>query len=97
MLVKVKYVTMEKFWTWAKLDGLDSYRTAYSDADRCIDFEKDIWFELGKRMWKKHWRVFQDHVIYIHNDITKPFRIGILQYANSVREMHNLEKYLPPP
>ena len=31
-----------------------------------------------------------------HNDIVKPFRVEILQYAERVRKMHNLEKYLPP-
>ena len=48
-------------------------------------------------MWKKHRSVIQDHVKYIHNDIVKPFRFGILQYSERVHEMHNLAKYLPPP
>ena len=48
-------------------------------------------------MWRKHRSTFQYHVKYIHNDIVKPFRVGILQYAESVRDMHNLTKYLPTP
>ena len=48
-------------------------------------------------MWKKHWSVFQDHVKYIHNETVKPFIFGILQYAECVRETHELAKYLPPP
>ena len=48
-------------------------------------------------MCKKYYRVFQDHVKYIHNDIVKPFRVRILQYAERVCEMHNLTKYPPPP
>ena len=39
----------------------------------------------------------QDHVKYIHNDIVKPLRVGIIQYAKIVRDMNNLEKYLHPP
>ena len=53
---------------------------------------------MGKRMWRKHHHsVFQDHIKYIHNDIVKPFRAGILQYTGNIREMHNLAKFLTPP
>ena len=48
-------------------------------------------------MWRKHRSVFYDHVKYIHNDIAKPFRLGIIQYAEYIREMHDIAKYLPPP
>ena len=34
---------------------------------------------------------------YVCNDIVKPFKVKILRYADHVREMHDLEKYLPPP
>ena len=34
---------------------------------------------------------------YICNDIVKPFKFKILCYAKRVREMHDLENYLPPP
>ena len=27
----------------------------------------------------------------------KPFKVGIIKYNERVREIHNLEKYLPPP
>ena len=48
-------------------------------------------------MWKKNQSVFQDHVKYIHNDIVKPFIVVILQYAERVREMQDLENSLHPP
>ena len=48
-------------------------------------------------MWGEHWRVLQDHVKYIHNDIVKPLQFGVLHYAERAQEMHNLVKYLPPP
>ena len=34
---------------------------------------------------------------YIHNDIVKTFKDKIIRYTKSVREMHELDNYLPPP
>ena len=48
-------------------------------------------------MWRKHHSVFQDHIKYIRHDIVKPFRVRINCYAKCVQEMHDPEKYLPPP
>ena len=92
-----KYVTTEQLWVWEKLDGVDTAGDVYLGADRCLEFEKEIWFKLGKIMWKKHCSIFQDHVKYIHNDIFKTFRVGILQYAKHFCEMQDLAKYLLPP
>ena len=33
---------------------------------------------------------------YFIKDILKPFKVKIIRYAESVCEMHDLEKYLPP-
>ena len=82
---------IEAIWCRHVLGGV------YLGADRCLEFKIEMWIELGKSMWKKHWSVFQDHFKYIHNDIVKTFRVGILQYAKCVREMHDLAKYLPTP
>ena len=70
---KANYVTMEELWTWENLYGINTDGDAYLGMDKCIKFEKEIWFELGKSMWKKHRCVFQDHVKYIHNYMVKPF------------------------
>ena len=48
-------------------------------------------------MWRKHQIVYQDHMKYIWNDITKPFRVKILRYTKRMREIHDLAKYLHPP
>ena len=72
--------------------GIDVDGNYYLGADKCINFEKDTWFKLGKSMWKKHQSFFQDHIKYIHNNIVKPFRVVILQYDERVREMHDLAK-----
>ena len=58
--------------------------------ERCLNFYKYIWFEVGNIMWKKHRSVLQDHAKYIKNIIVKPFRVGIFQYAESFRDIHNL-------
>ena len=34
---------------------------------------------------------------HVNNDIVKLFKVKILRYAKSVHDMHDLEKYLPPP
>ena len=48
-------------------------------------------------MWRKHRYIFQNHINYIHNDTVKPFRVGIPQYTERVREMHDLVKYIHLP
>ena len=48
-------------------------------------------------MWRKQRIFYQDHMKYVRNDIVKPFKVKILRYAERVREMHDLAKYLHPP
>ena len=92
MLGEAENVTIEQFWSCKNLDGIDADGDAYLGADRWINFEKYIWFKLGHSMWKKRWDVFQYHFKYIHNDIMKPFWVGILQYSERVFEMYDLAK-----
>ena len=96
-LGELKGISADDFWTWAKTGtaGYDGH--AYLGMDKWFNFEKDICFELGKWMCRKHWSVYQDHLEYICNGSVKPFRVGILCYFNWVREMHDLAKYLSPP
>ena len=58
----VKSVTMEQFYTWDKDDWHERTWDPISGAEHCAYFEKELWFELGKRMWRKHRSVFQDNV-----------------------------------
>ena len=89
--------TIEKLWTWAKSDANDGFGDMYLGCDWCTEFDKEIWLDFGKRIWRKHRRTFQEHTKYIHNDIVKPFRVGILHYTELFCEMHDLANYLPPP
>ena len=91
-----KDVTMEQLCTWGKQYYINISGGMYLVRNICIEFDKDIWFKLGKIMLKRHRIILQDHVKYIHNDIVKPFRVSIIQYAECICEMHDLVKYFPP-
>ena len=77
---------MEEFWTWDKREGLDSDGDPIRGVDRCKDFEKELWFKLGKYMWRKQRSVFQDCVKYIHKVMVKHFRVVIIQYTKHPRD-----------
>ena len=96
-LRKLHGISVEDFWTWAKTDTMRYYGNYYLAQDKCVDFERGLWFELGKCMWRKHQSVYQDHMKYVCNDIVKPFKVKIIRYTKHVREMHYLSKYLPTP
>ena len=89
-------VTMENFRSWVNNDAINGSGDMYLGRYRCINFDTEIWFDLGKIIWGKNRITFQDHIKYTHNDILKTFRVGIIQYAEQVRHMHYLAKYLPP-
>ena len=71
-------LSTEDFWNWANTDttGYDGH--PYLANDKCVDFKRELWSELGKRMRRKHWSVYQDHMKYVRNDIVKPFKVKIL-------------------
>ena len=72
-------LSTEDFWTWKKADttGYDGH--PYLAIDNFVDFERELWFELGKCMWRKHRSYFQDHMNYVCNYILKPFKFKILR------------------
>ena len=58
-------LSTEDFWTWYKTDitGYDGHD--YLARDKCVKFERDLWFELEKCMWRKHQSVYQYHMNYV--------------------------------
>ena len=96
-LDKLAGIPTEDIWTWTKKDTTEYDGNEYLARDKCIDFERELWLELGKCMWRKYQSVYQDHMKYVCNDIVKPFKFKILCYAKRVRDMHDLAQYLPPP
>ena len=95
-LGNLKELSTDEFLTWAKSNGIGYDGDAYLGLEKCVDFEKELWFELGKAMCRKHQIVYQGHLKYIHSDIVKPFHVGILRYTERVQDMHDLAKQLPP-
>ena len=47
-LGKLTGISAEDFWNWAKTDtaGYDGHD--YLARDKCVKFERELWFELGK-------------------------------------------------
>ena len=88
-------VSTEDFWTWEKTDTIGYDGHPYLAIDKCVNFERELWFELGKCMWRKHRSVYQDHIKYFCNDILKSFKVKTLRYAERVQEIHELAKYPP--
>ena len=59
-------------------------------------FEKLLWFELGKLIWKDHRQVYYNHIKYLQQHICKPFKWTKIQYISRVREMFDYCIYLQP-
>ena len=85
-------VSTDDFWTWAKSDTIRYDRHAYLAIDKCVDFERELWFDLRKCMWRKNRSVYQDHMTYVRNDIVKLLKVKILCYDERMQEMHELAK-----
>ena len=41
-------ISTEDFWTWAKTDTPGYDGNDYLALDTCVNFERELWFELGK-------------------------------------------------
>ena len=90
-------VSAEEFWTWVKTDTIGYAGNPYLAIDKCVKFERELWFELGKCMRRKHRSVYQDHMKYVHNDIVKPLKDKTLCYTKRVRVMNDLANFLSLP
>ena len=97
MIGDAKDVIMEDLWDWDKVAGTNAGGEPVSGAEHYDYFKKNLWFDFGKSIWSKHRSAFQYNVKYIHNEIMKPFRVSIPQYAECIHEMYDLYKYLPFP
>ena len=63
----------------------------------CKVFEHMLCFKLGKNTWKNPHVLFDGHASYVTNNITKPYRVIILNYSEFVCEMFYLTLYPSPP
>ena len=90
----MKELSTDDSYNWERKDVTGYDVDAYLGIDKCANLDKELWIKLGNCMWRKHQSVYQDHLIYICNNILKPFRVEILRYAEQVQEMHDLAKHL---
>ena len=58
-----------------KTDNIGYDGHDYLAMDKLVDFDRELWLELGKCMWRKHWIVYHNHMKYVCNDIVKPFKV----------------------
>ena len=89
-------VTIEQFEYLDNEDCVNSGGYAVTGVNISIDFKKELWFDMGKSMWRKYLYVSQGHVKYNRNDILNLFRTVIVQYAERVCEIHDINKFMPP-
>ena len=47
-------LSTEDSWTWVKTDTIGYDRYTYLAIDNCVDFERELGFELGKCMCRKN-------------------------------------------
>ena len=47
-------LSAEDFWTWEKTDTMGYDGHDYLARYKCVDFDRELWFELGKCMWRKN-------------------------------------------
>ena len=81
---KLAGLSTEDFWTWANTDTKAYDRHPFLARDKCVNFERELWFEFGKCMWRKNRSVYQYHMKYICNDTVKPFKVKFPRYAERV-------------
>ena len=79
-----------------KAGGLDDSGYVVIGNIHCMDFDHKLWFELWETMWKNHCCVFYNHVRYVQNNITKPYKVIILKYYEQICEMFELAQYISP-
>ena len=41
--------------------------------------------------------VYNEHIIYVNNDIQKLYKMGMIKYAKYMCEMFDMNKFLPTP
>ena len=76
---------MDDLWTWSNTDTTGYDVHAYLAMDKCVNLERELWFELGKCMRRNHGSIYLDHLKYIHNYIVKPFRLKIIFQSERIR------------
>ena len=80
-LGKLAELSVEAFWSWPNIDTMGYDGHPLLAWYKCVNFERELWFELEKFIWINHRSVYQYNMKYIYNDIVKPFKVKILHYS----------------
>lgn len=85
------------FWNFSRSNVLDNYGNTIYGKYCCIHFNRKIWFELRKNTWNNQRSIFGDHLKYVYNDITKTYKVRILNYTKRLHAMFELDRNLSHP
>ena len=75
----------------------DNEESFVSGEQHCEAFERRIWFDLGKKMWRNHRNVHDDHMHYLQTDIIKPYKMSMIDFVERMRTLFKMKRYLQPP
>ena len=89
---EVKSLTPDEIQDWK-----DNEESFVSGEQHCQAFERRIWFDLGKKMWRNHRNVHDDHLHYLMTDIVKPYKMSMIDFVERLRTLFDMKRYLQPP
>ena len=72
----------------------DKVKLAYKNA--VMDYERDIMYNVGTKLWHNHRTAFREHKKYYYNQLRKPFSMTVANFSNFMREYRALLRHLPP-
>ena len=68
-----------------------------SEVMYCNVIERALGFELCKGICKKTFSLYNEHIMYMTNQIYKPFKTRIIFYYEHIHDIFELEICLNPP
>ena len=60
--------------------------------EHCANFERHIYYKIGKIIWHDHGSVYEEQLKYLQNDICKPYKYSMIQYTERVRDLFEILK-----
>ena len=44
-----------------------------------------LWFEIGKKMWKSHMNIYEEHLDHLKTYVQNPYKYSIIEYTEQMR------------
>ena len=54
----LKEISTDNFWIWEKKSRIGFDVDVYLGLETFVDFEKELWFELGKYVWRNYQSIY---------------------------------------